>query len=219
MRIPGGATLLFIGDSITDSGRDEVGEASPRPENAALGQGYVNLVDALLGAAAPATRPRIINRGIGGNTVRDLEQRWQRDVLDLKPDWLSVMIGINDVWRQFDAAQRLEIHVQPGAFEETYRGLLARTRPGLQGLILMSPFIIEPNRDDAMRAMMDDYGRIVRNLADEFDAIFVDTQAAFDAALQYIHSMTIAADRVHPATLGHMILARAFLEAVGWSWN
>lgn len=219
MLIPAGATLVFIGDSITDTGRDEVGEASPRPEKPALGQGYVNLVHALIGAAAPASLPRIINRGISGNTVRDLQQRWQRDVLDLKPDWLSVMIGINDVWRQFDAPQRHEIHVPRDAFEQTYRELLQRTRPVLQGLVLMTPFLIESNRDDAMRTMMDDYGRIVRRLAGEFDAVFVDTQAAFDAALQEIHPMTVAADRVHPATLGHMILARAFLGAVGWSWT
>lgn len=211
--------MLFIGDSITDCGRDEVGEASPRPENGALGNGYVNLVNALLGATVPSSRPRIINRGIGGNTVRDLERRWQRDVLDLKPDWLSVMIGINDVWRQFDAPQRRETHVGPEVFEQTYRDLLAGTRQGLQGLVLMTPFLIDPNRNDAMRKMMDDYGRIVRQLADEFDALFVDTQAAFDANLEHIHPMTIAADRVHPATLGHMILARAFLEAVCWSWS
>lgn len=211
--------MLFIGDSITDGGRDEVGEASPRPEYAGLGHGYVNLIHALITTSTPESAPRIINRGIGGNTVRDLARRWQRDVLDLQPAWLTVMIGINDVWRQFDAKQRAEIHVLPDEYESTLRDLLRQTRPGLQGLVLMTPFMIEPNRSDAMRAMMDDYGRIVHRLASEFDAVFVDTQAAFDAAMEHMHPMTIAADRVHPATMGHMILARAFLRAVGWTWS
>src|SRR5690349_1984671 len=90
--------LVMIGDSITDCGRARpVGEGPYE----GLGAGYVALVDGLINAASPELRIRVVNMGISGNTVRDLKARWKSDVLDLEPDWLSVMIGINDVWRHF----------------------------------------------------------------------------------------------------------------------
>ncbi len=96
--------------------------------------------------------------------------------------------------------------------------LLAQTRPQLKGLVLMSPYLIEPNRAEPMRAMMDKYGAAVRELAQKHSAIFVDTQAAFDEVLQFIHPMTLAWDRVHPTQAGHAILARAFLKAINFAW-
>src|SRR4051812_26396774 len=91
--------IVMIGDSITDCERKRpVGEG----KNDALGKGYVSLVHAMLHARYPELALRVVNMGIGGNTTRDLKQRWETDVLDLKPDWISIMIGINDVWRQFD---------------------------------------------------------------------------------------------------------------------
>lgn len=208
--------LLFIGDSITDCGR-----ARPHGEGlgGALGNGYVQMVDALLGATNPQLSLRIINNGTSGNTVRDLKNRWNEDVLELRPDWLSIMIGTNDVWRQLDSPRQTEIHVLPDEYEHTLRELVSSTRSGLQGLILMTPFYLEPLREDAMRAHMDEYGAIVRNIAREHDAIFVDTQAAFDAVLQHAHSSSLAWDRVHPNAVGHMTIARAWLHAVSFSWS
>ena len=83
----------------------------------------------------------------------------------------------------------------------------------------MTPYVIEPSRSDPMRARMDEYGAIVKQVASEHDAILVDTQAAFDAVLKHRHPMAIAWDRVHPATAGHMVLARAFLNGIGFEWN
>lgn len=211
-----GQKLLFIGDSITDCGR-----ARPHGEGlgGALGNGYVQMVDALLGVTNPQMSLRIVNNGSSGNTVRDLQARWNEDVLELRPDWLSVMIGTNDVWRQFDSARQSEIQVLPDEYETTLRELISSTRSQLQGLILMTPFYIEPLREDKMRARMDEYGAIVRRIAHEHDAIFVDTQAAFDAVLEDAHSSSLAWDRVHPNAVGHMVIARAFLNAVGFSWS
>jgi lysophospholipase L1-like esterase len=96
--------------------------------------------------------------------------------------------------------------------------LIRTTRPQLKGLVLMTPFFIEPNRTDPMRVKMDQYGEVVRELAQRYDAILVDTQAAFDSVLTELHPMTLAGDRVHPNTTGHMILARAFLKAVDYTW-
>ncbi len=208
--------LLFIGDSVTDCGRAQpVGEGL----GDALGRGYVSLVDALLGATHPELGIRVVNVGSSGHTVRDLKARWQRDVLDLRPDWLSVMIGINDVWRQFDMPRKSDAGVPLGEYEATLRELVTEARPNLKGLILMTPFYIEPNVSDRMRARMDEYGAAVRQIAEEHDAIFVDTQAAFAPVLAQYHSSSIAWDRVHPNHIGHMILARAFLTAVGFTWE
>jgi lysophospholipase L1-like esterase len=215
MKLDRHSKLVMIGDSITDAGR-----AQPAGEGlgGALGSGYVSLVDALLGAAYPELGIRVVNMGTGGNTVRDLQKRWQSDVLDQKPDWLSIMIGINDVWRQFDSPTRPEGHVLPDEYARTLDGLLAQTRPSVKNIVLMTPFYIEPNRADAMRARMDEYGAVVRQLSEKHGTLFVDTQAAFDAVLTAYYPATLAWDRVHPSLIGHMVLARAFLNAVEFAW-
>ena len=213
MKLQDGQTILFTGDSITDCGRGR-----PVGLRAGLGNGYVALVDSLLASAHPDQRVRVLNTGISGNTVVDLDARWQTDVLDLDPDWLAVMIGINDVWRRFDN------HLDPDQvtidrYERVYRELLKQTRPRLQGLVLMTPYYIEANTTDPLRTEMDAYGRVVNALAGEFDAVFVDTQAAFDAYLRHRPTQELCGDRVHPNQTGHMILARAFLHAMDYDWN
>lgn len=205
-------TVLFIGDSITDCGRER--PVGRRKGN--LGAGYVSFIDNILGAALPEVPLRVLNTGISGNRVIELEARWQSDVLDLEPDWLSVMIGINDVWRQFDSGPGMA-QVESGQYESVYRSLLAQTRPQLKGLVLMSPYFLETNRSDPMRAKMDVYGGITKKLAEEFDAVFVDVQSAFDRYLAHQPTQSLCGDRVHPNGVGHMIIARAFLSAVGVS--
>ncbi|WP_169082473.1 SGNH/GDSL hydrolase family protein [Paenibacillus sp. PL91] len=208
--------LVMIGDSITDSDR-----ARPYGEGlfGAIGKGYVSLVDALLTAAYPERGIRVVNMGTSGNTVRDLKERWQTDVLDLKPDWLSIMIGINDVWRQYDLPAQTEQHVYIDEYEETLEALVKRARPQLQGLVLMTPFYIEPNAADPMRRTMDQYGEAVKKVAIKYDARFVDTQAAFNQVLAHIYPGTLAWDRVHPNMAGHAVLARAFLQAIEYDYN
>lgn len=207
--------ILMIGDSITDCGRAyPVGEAAED----GLGNGFVSQVNALITATYPAHQIRVLNTGVSGNTVLDLEARWDRDVLALRPDWLSVMIGINDVWRQFDSSLQTEWHVSLETYAATLEKLIAKTRPQLMGLVMMSPYFIEPNKSEPMRAMMDKYGAAMKSVAERHQAIFVDTQAAFDEAMKHIHPLTLAMDQVHPSQMGHAILARAFLSAVGYEW-
>jgi lysophospholipase L1-like esterase len=212
MKLAPKTKLLMIGDSITDAGRARpIGEG----RNDELGRGYVALVDALLNSLHPDAAIRTLNLGTSGNTVRDLKARWQTDVLNLKPDWLSIMIGINDVWRQFDSPKQTENHVHPEEYESTLRDLVTKTRPTLKGLVLMTPFYIEANPADPMRAKMDQYGLLVKKIAGESDAVFVDTQAAFNEALKHQYAGNLAWDRVHPGMTGHMILALAFLRGIG----
>ena len=215
MKLQKNCKLVMIGDSITDGGRTRpIGEGLFD----ALGHGYVSLVDALLGAAYPKLGIRVVNMGCGGHTAKDLEERWQTDVLDLKPDWLSVMIGTNDVWRQFDSPRQTEIHVLPAEYRRTLDELITRTLPLVPKIVLMTPFYLEPNLTDPMRRRMDEYGAIVRELAEKHGTLFVDTQAAFDAVLTDYYPATIAWDRVHPNQTGQMVLARAFLNAVDFIW-
>jgi len=220
MKIQNGQRLVFIGDSVTDMGRTRNGDAPSEGLFEPLGKGYPHVISGLLNAVYPERMIRISNVGNGGNTVRELKERWQRDVIDLKPDWLSVMIGINDVWRQFDTPQLPERQVQLEEYETTLRELVTKTKPLLSGgLVLMTPYFIESNTADAMRARMDEYGAICAKIAKETGVIFVDTQAAFNKALKYWHSSYITWDRVHPNVYGASILAKAFLKAVDFDFN
>jgi lysophospholipase L1-like esterase len=214
MKIETGNKLLFIGDSITDCGRTR-----PYSEGATnIGTGYVSYVEALIGATYPERKIRIVNTGNSGNTVRDLAARWDVDVLEQKPDWLSIMIGTNDVWRQFDTPRNTDGHVLPDAYAKTLDMLVAKTLPTVKGMILMTPFYIESIKTDAMRTRMDEYGAIVKATAAKHNTIFVDTQAGFDAYTAHLYSASMAWDRVHPNSMGHMIIAKAFLKAVGFEF-
>ena len=214
MKIGAHSTLLMIGDSITEAGRDPAGNPTPWNLNLGLGRGYVAHVEAQLALVYPELAIRVINRGVSGDTCRDIAGRWDRDVIAAQPNWVSVMIGINDVWRQFDQPLVTEAHVRIDAYESTLARLVERTLPLVQGFVLMTPYMIEPNRDDAMRRLMDQYGAVVKRLAEKYGALFVDTQAAFDEVLRYRHPASIAWDRIHPDLLGHVLLANAFLAAI-----
>ena len=205
-------TILFIGDSISDYDR-----ARPVGEGLfdAWGKSYVANAASLLCCMYPELHLRIVNMGIGGNQVRDLDARWQTDVLDRKPDWVSVLIGINDVWRQFDCPQMPETHVSPEEFLTTYEKLILETLPRVKGMILMTPYFMEPNRADTMRARMDEYGEIVRQLAEKHNLVYVDLQTAWDKLFEHMHPAAIAWDRIHPNQTGCMYIAKQFLKAVG----
>jgi lysophospholipase L1-like esterase len=160
--------------------------------------------------------------GISGNTTRDLKLRWKTDVLDLKPDWLSIFIGINDIWRQFDAPLALEKQVPLKEYEKNLNELINLTKKNLKslkGLMLISPYYIEANPSDEMRVMTQAYSAVVKALAKKYGAIFVDAQFAFDRVLASIYSGAIAWDRIHPLPVGHAVLARAVLQAIDFDFN
>ena len=205
--------ILFIGDSISDYERSRpVGEGLFN----AWGRSYVADVGSLLGCMYPEMHLRIVNMGISGNQCRDLEARWQTDVFDQNPDWVSVLIGINDVWRQFDSPEIKEQHVSPEDFRTCYERLIKSTLPRVKGMILMTPYFMEPNRDDPMRRRMDEYGAITKELAEKYHLTLVDLQAGWDKLFQHMHPMNIAWDRVHPNQIGCMYIAKQFLSAIGF---
>ena len=207
-----GQTILFIGDSISDYERKRpVGEGLFD----AWGKSYVANAASLMSCMYPELGLRIINMGISGNQVRDLDARWQTDVMDHHPDWVSVLIGINDVWRQFDSPAQVEQHVPLEEYEATYEKLIEQTLPHVKGMILMTPYFMEPHKADPMRARMDEYGAVVRRLAQKHGLVFVDLQAAWDALFEHMHPCNIAWDRIHPTQTGCMYIAKQFLKAVG----
>ncbi|HEX4213463.1 MAG TPA: SGNH/GDSL hydrolase family protein [Candidatus Dormibacteraeota bacterium] len=200
-----GQRILFIGDSITDAGRLQ------SPE---WGTGYVHMARALLLSRYPELGLEVLNRGVGGNTVRDLKERWEEDAIALRPDWLSVKIGINDVWRAVEGREREAVPLDE--YEATYDALLTRSREAGARLILMEPYVIEPDREDPFRRLIDAYAAVVHALAERHGALLVRTQRAFDRGLEAQPKCFWAGDRVHPGAPGHALIARAWLRGVGY---
>lgn len=208
-----GDKVLFIGDSISDYERARpVGEGLFE----ALGKSYVTDVAAQFTCMKPDMKLRFVNVGVSGNNVRDLKARWQTDVFDQKPDWVSVLIGINDVWRQFDSPLQTEQHVLPDEYEAIYDELIRTTLGKVKGMILISPYFMEPNRSDPMRARMDEYGAIVKKLAAKYGQTFIDMQQAWDELFTHMHPCNIAWDRIHPNHVGCVYIANQILKAVGF---
>lgn len=205
--------LLFTGDSVTDANRKKpVGEGLWE----GVGDGYVRQIDTLLNVFYPELKLRVTNTGISGDTTRELRARWQQDVLDFTPDWLSICIGINDVWRKFDEPCLPESSVSPEAYRENLDDMLSQAIPIVKkGIILLSPYYMEPLKEDPMRKEMDLYGEVCSSLAAKYGIRFVDLQAVFDRYLQHRHSSYISWDRVHPNSAGSLLIAKAFLAELG----
>ena len=216
MKIAPRSKFVLIGDSVTDMGRARpVAEGLFNPH----GTGYPNVVQGLLTSVYPDYFINVVNMGVSGNTVRDLKARWQTDLLDLKPDWVSVMLGVNDVWRQFDVPQLAGRDVQPGEYRDTLRELVDLTKPVVKGMVLITPVFWELNTADAMAARVREYGAICREVAAEKGVLFCDAQAYADRVLAHCHSSYIAWDRVHPNIPGANVLAHALLDVLGFDWN
>ncbi len=200
-----GATVLFQGDSITDAGRGALD-----PEN--LGSGYAMMAASWFSATYPEHNVRFINRGISGNRADDLEQRWERDCLELRPDWVSIMIGINDTWRAFDSGDPTSTE----GYETSYRTILTETVEKLDThLILIEPFVLPfPEDRKAWRVDLDPRIQVVRTLADEFNAILVPMDGIINAAAEKREPAFWAPDGVHPTPAGHALIAQSWLRAV-----
>lgn len=213
LKFQNGDKILFTGDSVTDSGRGRpVGEGLWE----GVGNGYVRSVDTMLNVCYPELLFHIMNTGISGNTSKDLLSRWQTDVLDLNPAYVVICIGFNDVWRQFDSPALLHTHVSPEDYRANLRAMIEQTLPKVKEIILMTPYYMEPNKTDALRKRMDEYGTIMKEVAGEFELSCIDLQAAFDDYLQYRHSSYIMWDRIHPGWVGSLIIARELLKLVGF---
>ena len=196
--------IVFQGDSITDCGRDR----NSRDANTAgaLGNGYALYAAAASLAARPERRLKFFNRGISGNKVPDLMQRWRADTIDLQPDILSILIGVNDFWHKLD-------HGYTGTvadYEEQYLTLLDETRRALPKvyLIVLEPFVL---RCGAVTARwfpeFDQRRAVAARVAAHANATFVPLQAIFDRKVRSSPPEYWAADGVHPTPAGHALIA------------
>ncbi|CQR55194.1 SGNH/GDSL hydrolase family protein [Paenibacillus riograndensis] len=198
--------ILFQGDSITDWGRNYEDPSS-------LGVGYALMVAARLGLLYPEKKLTFINRGISGNRAADLQQRWDRDCLELKPTVVSIYIGINDTWRRFDSGEE----TTAAQFEASYRDIIERTlRATNAKLILVEPFVLPvPEDRKGWRQDLDPKIHVVRELAREYGALLVPLDGLFAAASMKADSAFWAPDGVHPSPAGHALITDAWLKAAG----
>ncbi len=201
--------IVFAGDSVTD-----MGSAQPVGEGLFdnVGRSYVRVVENMLAAYYPETPVRITNSGISGNTSRDLAARFDKDVVELKPDWVSICIGINDVWRQFDCPAMLDVQVFPEEYEKNLEQMIEKVEKQVKGVFVLSPYIMEPNQKDEMRARMDEYVAIAERLAKKHNCVFINFQEMYERYCSIRHSSFIAWDRIHPNQIGATLMAREFLK-------
>jgi lysophospholipase L1-like esterase len=206
--------VLFQGDSITDAGRARDNQNANDP--AGLGRGYAFYATGLLHEALPGGKLAVGNRGIAGNRVTDLQQRWQVDTLDVKPNVLSVLVGVNDTWHGTGSGVP-ENGVPLGQYELVYRQILAEAKDRLPGLklVLCEPFILPCGAvNDLWFPEFTERQKVVKKLAHEFGAVFVPFQSVFDKAQGRAEPEAWAADGVHPTLAGHMLLAKAWFDVV-----
>ncbi len=209
--IQDGQTVVFIGDSLTDCGR--------RGETAPLGDGYVSMAVALMTVRYPERNIRFINEGIGGDVSTGLRDRWDDDVIVHKPDWVSVLIGINDLHRTLRNGPE---PVPPDLYRQAYTRCLESTVEKTSArLILMDPFYISRATDPhswrtAVLKVLPEYIDIVGELVEKFDAIRVRLHEMFQRVLDHNPVDFVCPEPVHPNPSGHLMIAHEWLKAVEW---
>ncbi|MHB0946339.1 MAG: SGNH/GDSL hydrolase family protein [Sedimentisphaerales bacterium] len=210
LKIKSGETILFIGDSITDCGR--------RAENSPLGNGYVKLFSDLISIREPAKKIDIINKGIGGDRVTGLRNRWSDDVLRNKPDWLSIKIGINDL---HSFLMNMPEMVSPKVFEQAYDDILAGTKKTLLKckILLIEPFYISIEKSSSsfkfeVLKLLPKYINVVRAMSRKYKTRLVRTQDIFANLLKHYEADKFCPEPVHPNQTGHLVIAEAVYKVL-----
>ncbi len=207
-----GAILLFQGDSITDGNRGR--NTDP---NHIMGHGYAFSIASRVGADYPGKNYTFYNRGISGNKITDLEKRWQTDTLDLKPDVLSILVGVND---SNSEVLNLNPSVSVEKSEEIYQELLEKTISMFPEIILVlcEPFLLKVGRMEKIWKLSNsDISKrqeIVQRLSQKYDAVFVGFQEVFDKACEKAPADYWIWDGVHPTVAGHELMAREWIKQV-----
>ncbi|NLR57944.1 SGNH/GDSL hydrolase family protein [Chitinophaga polysaccharea] len=204
--------ILFQGDSITDAGRKR---DNNEPNNsAALGSGYALMAASGLLRRNADKNLKIYNKGISGNKVFQLAERWDNDCFAIKPDVLSILVGVNDYWHTLNGNYKGTVQT----YRDDYNKLLDRTRqqlPDVQ-LIIGEPFAVKGVSavDDKWYPAFDEYRVAAKEIADKHQAIFIPYQAIFDKALQSAPGAYWTGDGVHPSVAGAQLMAEAWLQCI-----
>jgi lysophospholipase L1-like esterase len=204
--------VLFQGDSITDMGRsrEKAGEPNIQP---ALGNGYAWMAGSELLVDRPNDGLKVYNRGVSGNKVFQLAERWQTDCLDLKPNVLSILIGVNDIWHKLNGKYDGTVEI----YERDYRALLTRTKKALPNvkLVICEPFVLRCGAvNEKWFPEFDTYRAAAKRVAAAFDATWVPFQSMFDEAIKLAPPEHWAKDGVHPTDYGASLMAHNWLKAV-----
>jgi lysophospholipase L1-like esterase len=207
-----GAVLLFQGDSITDAGRSREDAAKPNAA-AALGKGYAWLAASQLLVDRPDDKLAIFNRGISGNKVFQLAERWQSDALDLKPTVLSILIGVNDIWHMLNGNYDGTVE----RYESDYHALIERTKKALPdaALVICEPFVLRCGAvTDKWFPEFDKYRAAAKRVAEAADARFVPFHEMFERASKVAPPERWAKDGVHPSPDGAALMAHTWRRYV-----
>ncbi|MCD0488078.1 GDSL-type esterase/lipase family protein [Pedobacter sp. MC2016-14] len=208
-----GLTVLFQGDSITDGKWGRNGDL-----NHIMGHGYAFSIASRWGADFPSPDLRFYNRGISGNRVSQLQDRWQTDCLDLRPNVLSILVGINDAAMLMEKSSVSREDFQ--AFEDSYRDLLTQVRKQDPKtlIVLCLPFLASvgkvKDKWERYQSTVNSLALSVRKLAIEFDAVLVDFQMVFQKAAKRAPDSYWIWDGIHPTVPGHELMAREWLKQV-----
>jgi len=210
-KIGTGQKIVLIGDSITDCGR--------RIESPPLGIGYVSIAANLVTAKYPERKIEWINKGIGGDVVQGLVRRWTEDVIDEEPDWVSIAIGINNVYHEQLSGRKLEESLK--GFEGSYRQILERTKKETSARIILLDIFYVSDEDQSLNILnVHEYNKVIHRLASEYSTILVPVQSAFRHAKPKRPSQSwTTGDGVHPTPVGHTLIALAFLEFMGFCFT
>jgi len=204
--------ILFQGDSITDAGRNRDNKNSNN--SSALGSGYAFMAAAALLDQYADKNLTIYNKGISGNKVYQLAERWQADCLDLKPTVLSILIGVNDFWHTLTGGYKGTIET----YRTDFKSLLDKTKQQLPNvkLIICEPFAVTGVKavDEKWYPAFNDYRSAAKEIAETYNAVFVPFQSIFDKAQKKAPGAYWTGDGVHPSIAGGELMAQAWLEAV-----
>ncbi len=199
--LPDGTKIIFQGDSITDAGRNR-GRYYAN-DGWGMGNGYVSYVVKHLLGNHPQKNLKFYNRGISGNKVHQLAARWEDDCLNLHPDVLSILIGVNDFWHTLTGGYTGDLKV----YKNDYDALLVRTKDALPNikLIIAEPFVLKEGtaiKEADWLPMFDEYRAASKALADKYGALFIPLQSIFDSALAQNDTSYWCPDGVHPSMAG-----------------
>jgi acyl-CoA thioesterase I len=199
-----GTLVLCQGDSITDWGRSYENDSE-------LGTGYVNFTAAWMNAKYPELGLKFINRGIGGNRICDLENRWSKDCIDLKPDLIALLIGVNDTWRRYDS----DVVSPIPEFEACYRRLLDRVKKETSAkVIILEPFLLELPQFLGWREDLGPRIEAVRRVARDYGTPYIPLDGIFASVSTIQKPEYWAADGVHPTQAGHALIARHLMKVM-----
>jgi lysophospholipase L1-like esterase len=209
---PAGGVILFQGDSITDVGRKR--DAAEANNGSALGGGYPFLLASAILRDNPTLGLSIYNRGISGNKVPDLKARWEADAIALKPDVLSILIGVNDIWHKLDG--NFSGTVQ--SYETDYTELLRSTRAALPQtrIIVMEPFVLRTGSvNERWFPEFDERRAVAKRVAKQAGATFVPLQDMFTDLARGSTPDYWLGDGVHPTLAGHQAITERWRKVVG----